>query len=227
MKRKSQERKQRSIKSILGMLLLLSSTCLVSVGLSAWSFGGSLSGNGSAGLDVGADGRLVDINSYIQYGDAQIFDFCKDGLILDDTIVTSGDIVIPFSIVLDSTTDTLPNHLPNGATSFSLSTVFTNKVAIPTLLNQYLIAKDAITLNWGISANSLTKTETKNRPASQTDVSENIFTINEGLNGHSLYFSLKYSFTFPMESTFKTQIYDKLSTNGYRLSFNFKAEVQQ
>lgn len=210
-----------------GGVLFLSSACLFAVGFSAWTFGGSLSGNGSAVLDVNADGKLVDINSYIQYGDAQIFDFCKDGLILDDTIVTSGDIVIPFSIVLDSTTDTLSNHLPNGVTSFSLSTIFTNKVAIPTFLNQYLNEKNAVTLSWGTAANNLTKTETKNRPTSPTDKSENVFTIDEGLNGHSLYFSLKYSFTFPTESTFKTEIYDKLSTNGYRLSFSFKAEVQQ
>lgn len=223
MKRKSQGRKQRSIKSILGVLLLLSSTCLVSVGLSAWSLGGSIDGN--AGLDVSADGKLIDINSYITYEQASIFDFCQDGIVADDTIVAKGDIVIPFKIVLNSASDKISNHLPDNATSFMLATTYTNKVTnLPNLLNQYL-DQNGISFSVSTSQNTINYNQTADRPSVQTNEYKTTFTVTTGLDSYALYFNLKYSFTFPTGADYKTNFYDKL-LSGYRFLFNLKAEVE-
>lgn len=84
-------KKKLSLKKLItqrlagGGVLLLSNISLVSIGFSAWSIGAS--SVGEARLDVSAAG-IVDVNNYINYGAATIFNYCKDGIISNDTIVT-------------------------------------------------------------------------------------------------------------------------------------------
>lgn len=206
-----------------GGVLFLSSACLFAVGFSAWTFGGLV--NGNAGLDVNADGKLIDINSYITYEQASIFDFCQDGIVADDTIVAKGDIVIPFKIVLNSASDKISNHLPDNATSFMLATTYTNKVTnLPNLLNQYL-DQNGISFSVSTSQNIVNYSQTADRPNVQTNEHKTTFTVTTGLDGYALYFNLKYSFTFPTGADYKTNFYDKL-LSGYRFLFNLKAEVE-
>ena len=68
---------------------------------------------------------IVDVNNYINYGTATIFNYCKDGIISNDTIVTKGDVIIHFTINLNDSNDRIANHL-DGAASFSLATTFSN-----------------------------------------------------------------------------------------------------
>ena len=225
MKRKNQERKQRSIKSILGVLLLLSSTCLVSVGLSAWSFGGSMDGN--AGLDVSADGKLIDINTHIYYADKKdvtIFDFCKDGVVSDGQIMTTGEVTVPFKIDLTDSNDKIRNHLPDGVSSFKLSTAYTNGIVnIPTFLDNYLDTNN-IKLSVSTSANNINFNVAPVEKNSLSGAYKTSFMIND-LDVSCLYFNVKYPFhNFPVSDAFKTNIFDKLT--GGRFLFNFKAEVE-
>lgn len=225
MKLKSQERKQRSIKSLLGVLLLLSSTCLVSVGLSAWSFGGSIDGN--AGLDVSADGKLIDINTHIYYADKKdvtIFGFCKDGVVSDGQIMTTGEVIIPFKIDLADSSDKIRNHLPDGVSSFKLSTTYTNGIVnIPTFLDSYLDANN-IKLSVSTSANSANFNVLPVDKNSLSGAYKASFTLND-LDVSCLYFNVKYPFhNLPVSDAFKTNIFDKLT--GGRFLFNFKAEVE-
>lgn len=225
MKLKSQERKQRSIKSILGVLLLLSSTCLVSVGLSAWSFGGSIDGN--AGLDVSADGELIDINTHLYYADKKdvaIFDFCKDGVVSDGQIVTVGEVIIPFKIDLADSSDKIRSHLPDGVSSFKLSTTYTNGIVnIPTFLDSYLDAS-SIKLSVSTSANNVNFNVVPVEKNSLGGAYKASFAIND-LDVSCLYFNVKFPFhNFPVGDAFKANVFDKLT--GGRFLFSFKAEVE-
>ncbi len=225
MKRKSQGRKHRSIKGILGVLLLLSSTCLVSVGLSAWSLGGSI--NGNAGLDVSADGKLIDINTHVYYADKKdvtIFDFCKDGVVSDGQIMTTGEVIIPFKIDLTDSNDKIRNHLPDGVSSFKLSTTYTNGIVnISTFLDSYLDPNN-IKLSVSTSANNINFNVAPVEKNSLSGAYKASFAIND-LDVGCLYFNVKYPFhNFPVSDAFKTNVFDKLT--GGRFLFNFKAEVE-
>ena len=130
-------------------VLLLSNISLVSIGFSAWSIGAS--GAGEAQFDVSAAG-IVDVNNYINYGTATIFDYCKDGIISNDTIVTKGDVIINFTINLNDSNDRIANHL-DGAASFSLATTFTNgSEDRPSIFSTYL---DGVTLSVSVSQNEV------------------------------------------------------------------------
>lgn len=185
-------------------------------GFSSWSIGPL--NNPEANLDI-TTGKIIDINNYIKYGNADIFEFCKDGVIKDDTLVTSGDIIINFSIEVPANEKIL-DHLPENTNSISIVTNFINKTDVPTVYNNY---KDQILLK---NANS----STYDLVPSNTDIltSESfkaIFTIDSGFESNSLSFNIKYSFkNFPIGESFNTDFYQKINRN--KIWFNFKAEVE-
>lgn len=91
-----------------GGVLLLSNLSLVSIGFSAWSIGAVTTGE--AQINVSAAG-IVDVNSYINYGTATVFGYCRDGIISNDTIVTHGDIIVNFTINLNDSNDKIATIL--------------------------------------------------------------------------------------------------------------------
>lgn len=131
---------------VMGGLLFLTNLSLVLTGFSSWSIGPL--NNPEANLDI-TTGKVIDINNYIKYGNADIFEFCKDGVIKDDTLVTSGDIIINFSIEVPANEKIL-DHLPENTNSISIVTNFINKTDVPAVYNNY---KDQILLK---NANSST-----------------------------------------------------------------------
>ena len=199
-----------------GGLLFLTNLSLVLTGFSSWSIGPL--NNPEVNLDI-TTGKVIDINNYIKYGNADIFEFCKDGVIKDDTLVTTGDIIINFSIEVP-TNEKISDHLPENTNSITIVTNFINKTDVPTVYNNY---KDQILLK---NANS----SSYDLVPSNTDIftSESfkaVFTIDSGFESNSLSFDIKYSFkNFPIGESFNTDFYQKINRN--KIWFNFKAEVE-
>ena len=203
-----------------GGVLLLSNISLVSIGFSAWSIGAS--GVGEAQLDVSAAG-IVDVNNYINYGTATIFDYCKDGIISNDTIVTKGDVIINFTINLNDSNDRIANHL-DGASSFSLATTFSNgSEDVSGIFSAYL---DSVTLSASASQNEANyRLSPTKRDVDESKTCKTTFLISDVLDTSHAYFKVKYSFkNVPVGDDFNSQVYAKL--NGGRFWFNFKAEVE-
>ena len=203
-----------------GGVLLLSNISLVSIGFSAWSIGAG--GVGEAQLDVRAAG-IVDVNNYINYGTATIFNYCKDGIISNDTIVTKGDVIINFTINLNDSNDRIANHL-DGAASFSLVTTFSNgSEDVSDIFSAYL---DSVTLSASASQNEVNyRFSPTKRDVDGSKICKTTFLISDVLDTSHAYFKVKYSFkNMPVGDEFNSQIYAKL--NGGRFWFNFKAEVE-
>lgn len=203
-----------------GGVLLLSNLSLVSIGFSAWSIGAVTTGE--AQINVSAAG-IVDVNSYINYGTATVFDYCRDGIISNDTIVTHGDIIVNFTINLNDSNDKIANHL-DGATSFSLATTFTNgSVDVSGIFSTYL---DGVTLSASASQNEVNyRLSPTKRDVDGSKTCKTTFLISDVLEASHAYFKVKYSFKkMPVGDEFNSQVYNKLDRGKFW--FNFKAEVE-
>lgn len=203
-----------------GGVLLLSNLSLVSIGFSAWSIGAVTTGE--AQINVSAAG-IVDVNSYINYGTATVFDYCRDGIVLDGTIVTHGDIIVNFTINLNDSSDKIANHL-DGAASFSLTTTFTNgSEGVSGIFSTYL---DSVTLSASTSQNEVNyRLSPTKRDVDGSKTCKTTFLISDVLEASHAYFKVKYSFKkMPVADEFNSQVYAKL--NRGRFWFNFKAEVE-
>lgn len=203
-----------------GGVLLLSNLSLVSIGFSAWSIGAVTTGE--AQINVSAAG-IVDVNSYINYGTATIFDYCKDGIISNDTIVTNGDVIVNFTINLNDSNDTIANHL-DGATSFLLATTFTNgSEEVSAIFSTYL---SSVTLSASSSQNDVDyRLSPTKREDDGSKTCKTTFQISDVLDNSHAYFKVKYSFEkMPIGDDFNKQVYAKLNHGSFW--FNFKAEVE-
>lgn len=203
-----------------GGVLLLSNLSLVSIGFSAWSIGAVTTGE--AQIYVSAAG-IVDVNSYINYGTATIFDYCKDGIISNDTIVTNGDVIVNFTINLNDSNDTIANHL-DGATSFLLATTFTNgSEEVSAIFSTYL---SSVTLSASSSQNDVDyRLSPTKREDDGSKTCKTTFQISDVLDSSHAYFKVKYSFEkMPIGDDFNKQVYAKLNHGIFW--FNFKAEVE-
>lgn len=200
--------------------MLLSNISLISIGFSAWSISGINAGETQ--INVSAAG-IVDINNYIDYGEASVFDYCKDGIISDDTIVSEGDAIVNFRIKLNNSNDSIANHI-DGATSFMLATTFINgSQNITEIFSTYL---DSVKLSVSSTENG---TDYRLSPNKREDdgskTCKTTFEISDCLNESQAFFSVKYSFkNLPIGDDFNSQVYTKLSHGKFW--FNFKAEVE-
>ena len=218
-------KKKFSLKKFLsrrlaGGVLFLSNISLISIGFSAWSIGGVTAGE--AQVNVTAAG-LVDVNNYINYGTATIFDYCKDGIVLNDTIVTEGDVIVNFTINLNDSNDKIANHL-DGAISFLLSTTFTNgSEDVSEIFSSYL---SSVTLSASLSPNDVNyRLSPTKREDDGSKICKTTFQISDVLDSSHVYFKVKYSFkNMPIGDDFNSNVYSKL--NHGRFWFNFKAEVE-
>ena len=218
-------KKRFSLKKFLsrrlaGGVLLLSNISLISIGFSAWSIGGVTTGE--AQINVSAAG-IVDVNNYINYGTATIFDYCKDGIVQNDTIVSEGDVIVNFSINLNDSNDRIANHL-DGAASFLLSMTFANgSEDVVGIFSTYL---DSVTLSASTSQNDINyRLLPTTREDDGSKACKTTFRISDVLDSSHVYFKVKYSFkNMPIGDDFNSNVYSKL--NRGRFWFNFKAEVE-
>ena len=203
-----------------GGVLLLSNLSLVSIGFSAWSIGTVTTAE--AQINVSAAG-IVDVNNYINYGEATIFNYCKDGIISNDTIVTNGDVIVNFTINLNDSNDTIANHL-DGATSFLLATTFTNgSEDMSAIFSTYL---SSVTLSASSSQNDVDyRLSPAKREGDGSKTCKTTFQISDVLDSSHAYFKVKYSFEkMPIGDDFNKRVYAKLNHGSFW--FNFKAEVE-
>ena len=173
-------------------------------------------------MNVTAAG-LVDVNNFINYGTATIFDYCKDGIVQNDTIVSEGDVIVNFSINLNDSNDRIANHL-DGAASFLLSTTFANGPEdVSGIFSVYL---SNVTLSASSSQNDVNyRLSPTRREDDGSKTCKTTFRISDVLNSSHVYFKVKYSFkNMPIGDDFNSNIYSKL--NHGRFWFNFKAEVE-
>lgn len=218
-------KKKLSLKKFLSRrlawgILLLSNLSLISIGFSAWSIGAVTTAE--AQINVSA-ADIVDVNNYINYGTATIFNYCRDGIISNDTIVTEGDVVVNFTISLKDSNDRIANHL-DGAASFSLATTFTNGLNdVSGMFSSYL---DSVTLSASASQNEVNyRLSPIKRDVDGSKTYKTTFLISDVLDTRNAYFRVKYSFkNMPVGDEFNSQIYTKL--NHGRFLFHFKAEVE-
>ena len=218
------KKKKLSLKKFLSRrlawgILLLSNLSLISIGFSAWNIGAVTTTE--AQINVSATG-IFDVNNYINYGTATVFNYCRDGIISNDTIVTEGDVVVNFTINLNDS-DRIANHL-DGAASFSLATTFTNgAIDVSGMFSSYL---DSVTLSASASQNEVNyRLSPIKRDVDGSKTYKTTFLISDVLEASHAYFKVKYSFKkMPVGDEFNSQIYTKL--NHGRFWFNFKAEVE-
>lgn len=219
------KKKKLSLKKFLSRrlawgILLLSNLSLISIGFSAWNIGAVTTTE--AQINVSATG-IVDVNNYINYGTATVFNYCRDGIISNDTIVNEGDVVVNFTINLNDSNDRIANHL-DGAASFSLATTFTNgAIDVSGMFSSYL---DSVTLSASASQNEVNyRLSPTKRDVDGSKTYKTTFLISDVLDTSNAYFRVKYSFkNMPVGDEFNSQIYTKL--NHGRFWFHFKAEVE-
>lgn len=212
--------KKFSPQTIAFGVLLLSNISLLSIGFSIWNAGGLTSGEAEVNATTGG---LVDINNYINYGSADIFNYCKDGIVLDDTIVSEGDVIVDFTIDLNDSNDKIADHLA-GATSFLLATTFTNgSEDVSEIFSSYL---NDVTLSASLSQSDVNyRLSPTKREDDGSKTCKTIFQISDVLDSGHIYFKIKYSFkNLPIGDDFNSQIYTKL--NHGRFWFDFKVEVE-
>lgn len=197
-----------------GGLLLLSNISLISVGFSAWSIG--TVGSAEIPITVAVE-DVIDINRYIHYSnEADIFEFCRDGIMSDGMIVPNGDAIVNFEVVLDDASDKMRNHLSDGASSISIKTSFiTGNISF---LAPYLDSVSLSVSDIGFS-DSFAFTSSDNQNDGRTFDSN--FHSSIGLDSSHLYFRTKFSFKFPTGDDFYSNVYTKM--NGNRFFFSFKA----
>ena len=201
---------------ILSLILI---SC-VGVGFSSWITGPSNKENADVDASIG---NIIDINNYIKYGNAEIFDYCRDGIVKDDTIVSNGEIIIPFVIRLNDTSDKILNHLPNGTTNIIISTIFENGCPkISKIFSDYLQSSFlGFSTSQGITNYNIS---TQSTEINGSNTYTALFNVATELNSYELYFAIKYSFAFPILDDFNTNIYQNL--NRGKFWFNFKAEIK-
>lgn len=219
MSRSKKYSKKRPIKAFSIGLLLLCSVSLLSVGFSTWYYGVDSKGEGTVQIEI-AD--TVDKNSFITFdGDAEVFDFCKYGIIDEENemIAYKGDIIVGFSINVSYLNDSVKTYFSTELTDFDLSTTFSHKYNdFDNLLNSYLKS-----VSLGVSATEISSydiTPISNTASSSSYKSD--FDLTPDLTAETLYFKVKYSFEFP-QSSFETDVYSKITHND--LVFYFGAEV--
>lgn len=212
--------KNSIVKLTSGILFLLSSASLIGMGFSTWIVGQANISDASVNSSFGG---IIDVNNYIKYNKAQIFDFCKHGVVIDEKIVSNGDIIIPFYIDLLNSSDKISNHLPDGTVSIKLKTTYTNGCKdITNLFSQYLksVALSCNTDNFSTDFNYSALSTSYVESVSHTTE----FEIKSGLDNDKLYFNVKYSFSFPTLAEFEENVFKKL--NREKLWFNFVAGVE-
>lgn len=225
---KKNKLKKISSRIFFGGVLFLSNLSLISIGFSAWSIVGAASAEVEIKVSA-AD--VIDINSYINYENAEIFDFCRDGVVKDDVIipgkdssgnsVNNADILVTFKINLPSQNDKISNHINKGADSFNLKTTFLNKCASFTNLFDQFLKSTSLYMDQssGESNFNIYPYEKSNESLNYSTR----FNISKGLDSSSISFKQKYTFSFPSGDDFYTQVFSKL--NSGRFVFSFKAEV--
>lgn len=166
-------------------------------------------------------GLISDINSYIKYGNANVFDYCKDGVIYDGQIVNDAEITVPFYINLNNPADTIGNHLQNS-NRFILRTKFKN--GSPDISNIFTEYLKTVTVSYGKNNfSSDYKIVAFNTVFDGIDLCTSNFETDLDLNINTAYFSVKYSFSFPTLEEFNNNVYQKL--NRGKFWFNFAAEI--
>lgn len=206
------KKKKLSLKKFLSRrlalgVLLLSNLSLISIGFSAWSIGAVTTAE--AQINVSA-ADIVDVNNYINYGTATIFNYCRDGIISNDTIVTEGDVVVNFTISLNDPNDRIANHL-DGAASFSLATTFTNGlIDVSGIFSSYL---DSVILSASASQKEVNyRLSPTKHDVDGSKTYKTTFLISDVLDTSNAYFRVKYSFkNMPVGDEFNSQIYTKLN----------------
>lgn len=190
---------------------------MVSVGFSSWSIGGVV-GKADAQITINAE-DVADINTYIRYSsDAEIFNYCKDGVISDGVIVSNADAIVNFEIALNDSSDQILNHMPKDSSSISIKTEFMTSYV--SFLGTYIQSVSMSISDIGYS-NDFSYSSSNNTNDGKTYTSN--FSSSSGLNSSHLYFRVKYSFVFPVGDAFNTNVYTKMA-NG-TLLFVFKAAL--
>lgn len=177
---------------------------------------------GAIGVTVGS---VFDLNSFVQYGEADLFDFCKDGVVKDDRIVETGEIVVPFALELSDPQDTISAHLGTGAQGLSVRTVFRNGCPdIVGLFDTYLTSVAMSVGSDGYSSDYRVLETGRNVEGSLTCASTFALDSEIDLRRDKAFFRVKYAFAFPTMEAFESEVYGKL--NRGKFWFNFKAEIQ-
>lgn len=200
------------------MLLSLSTLSVATLGFSTWALTSPLPLENEI---IHNSGDILDINSYIKYRNANIFDYCKDGIIVNGQIVNNAEITVPFYINLENSSDVIGNHLNNND-KVIVRTKFKN--GSPDITNIFSDFLKSVTISYGKNDFS----SDYNILALNTTIDGSSyytadFDTNLDLNTGKAYFSVKYSFTFPTLEEFNINVYQKL--NRGRFWFNFNAEI--
>lgn len=132
-------------------------------------------------------------------------------------IVSQGDAIVNFEVVLNDANDKIRNHLSEGTTAISTETSFITG-NLPYLL-PYLNSVSLSVSDTGFS-DSFSYVSSDNTDDGKTTYQSG-FRTSVGLDSSHLYFRTKFSFEFPVGNDFYTNIYTKM--NGNRFFFSFKA----
>ena len=201
---------------ILSLILI---SC-VGVGFSSWITGPSNKDNANVDTNVG---DVIDINNYIKYGTVEIFDYCKHGVINDETIVEKGDVIINFSIELSDSNDKILNHISSVNNDLTILTEFSNgSPNVSAIFSTYLQSVD-LSVSALEYSNAFDIKPTKNEYDTSKTYNSS-FSTNTNLEISKLFFRIKYSFKFPVYTDFNTYVFAKL--NRGKFWFDFKAEVK-
>jgi hypothetical protein len=202
-------------------LIGLASLSLLSVGFSAWGYGTRDSvGISDIGLRVG---NVTNIGDYCSFGSISMFDYCTTGVVADDTIVSAGDIKVPFSISMSGGIYSKLSDTSKFSFTAFLSSSFTG------LISSAYMSSATPTIAYGVSTSAAPTTAPLSVTGSivSSKVSAAISYSSSSLSSTAnLYFLLVYHFDFSsVSSTFKASIYDNLKASGAKLNFQLKADI--
>lgn len=199
--------------SILISVLAIS---LLGVGFSSWIVFDNDESRNSVSIDIG-NTEIIDLKDHLEFEPLDMFDYCESGVVVDETIVFSGDIKVSFKL---TNVHDIYNTIEDK-TKFSLS--FYLSSSGPLNLIQYM---DATNIKYSSDTNKYITPNATLSNVSKPQDNKSVSYVAEYSNQNltivdNIYFSFLYHFNFESaKSTFLDTIYTPLSTKMCSLDLN-------
>jgi hypothetical protein len=195
------------------LITFLGCISLFSVGFSSWAFVKQT----TMGEDVNVNvSDVVNLSDFIEYKPISMFDYCKYGIIKDETIVFDGEICFSFKIKINSGISNIYS-LQNSINVFTYISCDTFDVINSTYLSS------SPSVNYGVLNSDYPSSRDLNVIGTFSSQKLSAATTYNDVNLSTLeflFFSFVYHFDFSSKKdTFETDIYNNL------LSAKFNHEI--
>ena len=203
-----------------GVLSFLAFLSCFTIGFSSWQYGEHTADNKQLNIEIG---NFVNLSTYLTTPVVEYFEVCPTGLVVDETIVYAGNIVINTNLKLK---DGLLSNYDNSCTNFDFRFILITNGTFNYFTSDYMGS-----ITPGVDYSFYLDGYDPIYTTTISNINNNIIESQLSLSNDSLQtinninLSIVYKFDFTMyKSNFNTSIYENLGNNP--LSFMINMEIQ-